>query len=71
MKLTKSPGGQLALVLAPARPGDAVAPSPESPVLIVDGEIASELRGCLLDVKLPRSGAERPHFVLRSPLVDG
>ncbi len=70
LKLIKGTRGELALMLAAVRPGDLTVPSAEKPLLVVDVEIASELRGCTLDVRAGRGNDEIPAFVLRSPFAD-
>jgi hypothetical protein len=70
VKLIKGTRGELALLLAAPRPGDLVVPSEEDPLLVVDGEIASEYRGCTLDLQAKSGGDGAPAFVLRDPLHD-
>ena len=70
LKLIKGLRGELALMLAAVRPGDLTVPDTQNPLLVVDGEIASEYRGCTLDVKHGRRRDRTPTFVLRSPFAD-
>jgi hypothetical protein len=70
LKLIKGTRGELALMWASVRPGDIVVRDGESPLLLVDGETASEHRGCILDVRSYGGNEGMPIFKLLSPLAD-
>jgi hypothetical protein len=70
LKLIKGTRGELALALAAVRPGDIAVTDGENPLLVVDGQTASELRGCILDVRAEEEDRAVPTFRLLSPLVD-
>jgi hypothetical protein len=70
LKLVRGTRGELALMLAAVRPGDLAVPSEEEPLLVVDSEIASEYRGCTLDVQTGKGSDEEPTFVMLGPFAE-